>query len=241
VNSFWDSISRYKAPTYNAFKEGSALHLYWRQSLGLWVPSQRLGTSKQPKIPAQKMTVQLLRRKFTVEQFHKMAETGILNEGDRVELIRGEIIEMAAIGTKHACCVRRLDKVLHRKLCDEVIISIQNPIGLDDSSEPQPDVALLKPREDDYLSAHPQPKDVFLIIEVADTTIKYDREVKIPLYAEQGVVEVWLVDINSECVEVYREPVNGSYQKVEKFGRGDLVIQAFNDVNISVDEILGNI
>ena len=187
------------------------------------------------------MTVQLLRRKFTVEQFHKMAESGILNEDDRVELIRGEIIEMAAIGTKHACCVRRLDKVLHRKLDDKAIISVQNPVGLDDSSEPQPDVALLKPREDDYLSAHPQSKDVFLIIEVADSTIKYDREVKIPLYAEEGVVEVWLVDINEECVEVYREPVNGKYQKVDKFVRGEsLIIQAFDDVNISLDEVFGN-
>lgn len=186
------------------------------------------------------MTVQLLRRKFTVEQFHKMAESGILNEDDRVELIRGEIIEMAAIGTKHAACVRRLDNVLHQKLGDKVIISVQNPVGLDDSSEPQPDVVLLKPREDFYASAHPQPKDVFLIIEVADTTIKYDREIKIPLYAEQGIVEVWLVDINSECVEVYREPATDGSQKIEKFSRGEsLVIQAFDDVNISVDEILG--
>lgn len=207
---------------------------------GYGFPAVRLGTSKQPKIPAQKMTVQLLRRKFTVEQFHKMAESGILNEDDRVELIRGEIIEMAAIGAKYAACRRRLNNFLHRKLGDGVIISVQNPIELDDSSEPQPDVALLKPCEDNYLSAHPQPKDVFLIIEVADTTIKYDREVKIPLYAQEGVAEVWLVDINEECVEVFREPVNGSYQKVEKFGRGDLVIQAFENVNIGVDEILGN-
>ncbi|MEL6461780.1 MAG: Uma2 family endonuclease [Cyanobacteria bacterium J06621_15] len=186
------------------------------------------------------MTVQLLRRKFTVEQFHKMAESGILNEDDRVELIRGEIIEMAAIGTKHASCVRRLDKVLHRKLGDKVIISVQNPVGLDDTSEPQPDVVLLKPREDFYSSAHPQPKDIFLVIEVADSTIKYDREVKIPLYAEESVLEVWLVDINEECLEVYREPVNSKYQTVEKFSRGEsLIIQAFSDVSISLDEILG--
>ena len=187
------------------------------------------------------MTVQLLRRKFTVEQFHKMAESGILNEDDRVELIRGEIIEMAAIGTKHASCVRRLDNVLHTKLGDKVIISVQNPVGLDDSSEPQPDVVLLKPREDFYASAHPQPKDILLVIEVADSTIKYDREVKVPLYAQEGVIEVWLVDINSECVEIYREPANGIYQKVEKFSRGDLFIQAFDDVSIRVDEMLGNI
>jgi len=186
------------------------------------------------------MTVQLLRRKFTVEQFHKMAESGILNEDDRVELIRGEIIEMAAIGLKHAACVNRLSNFLAWKLVNRVITSVQNPVELDDNSEPQPDVVLLKPREDFYASARPQAKDVFLIIEVADSTIKYDREVKIPLYDEEGVIEVWLVDINEECVEVYREPVNGKYQKVQKFRTGEsLVIQAFGDVNIGVNEILG--
>ncbi|MGB6296130.1 MAG: Uma2 family endonuclease [Rivularia sp. (in: cyanobacteria)] len=187
------------------------------------------------------MTVQLLRRKFTVEQFHKMAESGILNEDDRVELILGEIIEMAAIGIKHAACRRRLNSFLHQKLGHKVIISIQNSVVLNEFSELQPDVAVLKPREDFYASAHPQAKDVFLIIEVADTTIKYDREVKIPLYAEKGVIEVWLVDINLECVEVYREPVNSKYQKVEKFSKGEsLIIQAFDDIKISVNEILGN-
>ena len=187
------------------------------------------------------MVVQLLRRKFTVEQFHKMAESGILNEDDRVELIRGEIIEMAAIGLKHAACVNRLSNFLAWKLGNKVITSVQNPVELDDNSEPQPDVALLKPREDFYSSACPQPKDVFLIIEVADSTIKYDREVKIPLYAEEGVIEVWLVDINEECVEVYREPVNDVYQKIDKFVRGEnLVIKAFDNVSISLDEILGN-
>ncbi len=187
------------------------------------------------------MTLQLLRRKFTVEQFHKMAESGILNEDDRVELIRGEIIEMAAIGLKHAACVNRLSNFLAWKLGNRVITSVQNPVELDETSEPQPDVVLLKPREDFYASARPQPKDVFLIIEVADSTIKYDREVKLPLYAEQAVVEVWLVDINEECVEVYREPANGVYKNVQKFSRGEsLIIQAFGDVNISFDEILGN-
>ena len=225
---------------YNVIDFSKALSTIYSggRASGYGFPARDSEPVKQSKI---EMTVQLLRRKFTVEQFHKMAESGILNEDDRVELIRGEIIEMAAIGTKHAACVRRLNNVLHRIFGDEVIISVQNPIGLDDSSEPQPDVVLLKPREDFYASAHPQPKDVFLIIEVADTTIKYDREVKIPLYAEEGVIEVWLVDINLECVEVYREPATDGYKKVEKFSRGEsLIIQAFEDVNISVDEILGN-
>lgn len=186
------------------------------------------------------MSVSLLRRKFTIAQYYKMAESGILTEGDRVELIRGEIIEMSPIGTKHAACVRRLIALMSEKLDDRVLLDIQNPIVLDDFSEPQPDIILVQPREDFYESAHPQASDVFLIVEVADTTIKYDREIKIPLYAENNVIEVWLVDINQQCIEVYRDPLSSGYQTVQKFGRGQtLAIQALSDVNLSVDEILG--
>lgn len=129
------------------------------------------------------MSVQLLRRKFTVDQYHKMAESGILKEDDRVELIRGEIIEMSPIGTKHAACVNRLVNLLVLLLGKRVIVAPQNPVVLDNNSEPQPDVALLKPRDDFYATAHPQPQDIFLLIEVADSTILYDREEKITLYA----------------------------------------------------------
>ncbi|BAY47346.1 hypothetical protein SAMD00079811_49640 [Scytonema sp. HK-05] len=186
------------------------------------------------------MSVQLLRRKFTVEQYHKMAESGILAGDDRVELIRGEIIEMSPIGTKHAGCVNRLVNLLIQRLGKRIILAPQNPVVLNNNSEPQPDVTLLQPREDFYENAHPQPNDIFLIIEVADTTVKYDREVKIPLYAEDNITEVWLVDINEQCVEVYREPTADGYQSVQKLTRGEsLAIQAFGDVNITVDEILG--
>ncbi len=186
------------------------------------------------------MSVQLLRRKFTVEQYHKMVESDILKEDDRVELIRGEIIEMSPIGTKHAACVNRLVNLLIQRLGERIILAPQNPVVLSDNSEPQPDVTLLQPREDFYENAHPQPKDIFLIIEVADTTVKYDREVKIPLYAEENINEVWLVDINEQCVEVFREPASDGYRNIHKFTRGEsLTIQGFDDVNISVDEILG--
>ncbi|MDJ0675919.1 MAG: Uma2 family endonuclease [Calothrix sp. MO_167.B42] len=187
------------------------------------------------------MSVQLLRHKFTVEHYHKMIESGILNKYDRVELIRGEIVEMAAIGTKHAGCVNRLINLLIQILGKRMILSPQNPVVLNDNSEPQPDIALLQPREDFYSSAHPQPKDIFLIIEVADSTVKYDREVKVPLYAQAGVVEVWLIDINEQWVEVFREPAKDRYKSVEKLNRGEsLSIQAFADVNITVDDVLGN-
>ena len=186
------------------------------------------------------MSVQLLRRKFTVEQYHKMVESGILTEDDRVELIRGEIIEMSPIGTKHAAYVKRLNKLLSQKLRDRVLIAIQDPVELNNNSEPQPDVALLKPRDDFYATAHPQSQDIFLLIEVSDSTVMYDREEKIPLYAEANIIEVWLVDINEQIVEVYQQPTATGYQLMQKFTSGQtLSIQAFPDVNITVNEIFG--
>ncbi|MBD2677553.1 MULTISPECIES: Uma2 family endonuclease [Nostoc] len=187
------------------------------------------------------MTVQLLRRKFTVEQYHKMLESGILTEDDRVELIRGEIIEISPIGTKHAACVNRLINLLVQLLGKRVIVAAQNPIVLNDNSQPQPDVALLKPRDDFYATAHPQPQDIFLLIEVADSTIEYDREEKIPLYAEANIIEVWLVDINEQIVEVYQQPTAAGYQHIQKFTSGQtLSIQVLPDVNISANQILGH-
>lgn len=186
------------------------------------------------------MSVQLLRRKFTVEQYHKMVESGILTEDDRVELIRGEIVEMTPIGRRHAASVNRLVTLFTQRFGDRIILSPQNPIELDNNSEPQPDIALLQPRPDFYESGHPQSSDIFLLIEVADTTVETDRDIKIPLYAEDGIVEAWLVDINNQCVEVYREPMPTGYQNVQKLQRGKtLLIQAFPDVNFMVDEILG--
>jgi Uma2 family endonuclease len=169
-----------------------------------------------------------------------MVESGILYENDRVELIQGEIVEMSPIGTRHAACVKRLNRLFNRKLGDSVLIGVQDPVKLDDTSEPQPDVVLLQPREDCYESAPPQASDIFLLIEVADTTVQYDQEVKIPLYAEDNIVEVWLVDINGQCVEVYREPTSDGYQNVQKFERGQtLSILVFPEVTITVNEVLG--
>jgi len=186
------------------------------------------------------MTVQLLRHKFTVQQYHKMVESGILTEDDRVELIRGEIIEMSPIGTKHAACVNRLINLLVQLLGKRVIVAAQNPIALNDNSQPQPDVALLKPRDDFYATAHPQPQDIFLLIEVADATIIYDREEKIPLYAEANIIEVWLVDINEQIVEVYQQPTAAGYQHIQKFACGEILsIPSFADVTITVNEIFG--
>lgn len=184
--------------------------------------------------------MQLLKRKFTVKQYQKMAESGILTEDDRVELLRGEIIEMSPIGRRHAACVNRLVRLFTPLLGTRAIVSPQNPVELDDTSQPQPDIALLRPRADFYESGHPQSSDIFLLVEVADTTVEIDREIKISLYAEDNIAEVWLVDINALCIEVYRQSTPTGYQLIQKFQPGQtLSIQAFPDLEIMVDEILG--
>jgi Uma2 family endonuclease len=186
------------------------------------------------------MSIQLLRRRFTVEQYHQMAEAGILTENDRVELLDGEIVEMSPIGRRHAACVDRLNRLFGSRLGERAIVRVQNPIELSDRSEPQPDIVLLQPREDFYEAGHPQPQDILLLVEVADTTAEFDREVKIPLYASSRIAEVWLVDINGQCLEIYREPGANGYQNVQKLLRGQSIfIQAFPDINLTVDEILG--
>ncbi len=186
------------------------------------------------------MSVQLLKRKFSVKEYNQMPQAGILKKEERVELIRGEIVKMSPIGRHHAACVNRLIRVFTRELGDRVIVTAQNPVELDDYSEPEPDIALLEPKADFYESGHPKPAEIFLIVEVGDSTIKYDREVKIPLYAEDNIIEVWLVDLNGQCLEVYRQPSASGYQQIQKLQRGqNLSVQHFPGINFKVDEILG--
>ena len=186
------------------------------------------------------MSIELQRRQFTVKEYHQMVEAGILTENDRVELIAGEIIKMSPIGLRHAAYLRRLDMIFNDLLRGKVIVDTQNPINLSDDSEPEPDLVLLRLRDDFYEAKHPQPEDILLLIEVADSTIKYDREIKIPLYAENGISEAWLIDINQQLIEVYRQAEGNSYQNMRQFFRGDsLTIEAFDEINLTVDEILG--
>jgi Uma2 family endonuclease len=133
------------------------------------------------------MSVQIDRRVFSVDDYYRMVEVGLLKEDERVELIEGEVIRMSPIGSRHAACVARLTKLFSRLAGDGAIVWVQNPVRLNDFSEPQPDVALLKPRADFYAGAHPAAADVLLIVEVSDTTIGYDRQVKVPLYARGGM------------------------------------------------------
>lgn len=182
--------------------------------------------------------MQLITRKFNVNEYQKMAEAGILTSEDRVELIRGEIIPMFPIGLKHAATVNRLNRLFHQKLNEKVIISIQNSIQLDNYSEPQPDVVLLKPRSDFYETQIPQPQDIHLLIEVSDTTIKYDKEVKLPLYAESKISEVWIVNLDSNTLEVYRQPQAQQYQQQQTNVKA-ISCLAFPDITLTIHEILG--
>ena len=186
------------------------------------------------------MTLQIKRRTFTVDEYQVMLRAGILTEDDRVELLDGELANMTPIGSSHAACVDRLTRILTSLLGQKAIARIQNPVRLSELSEPQPDVTLLVPRPDFYSSAHPGPRDVYLLIEVADTTGDYDRQVKLPLYAGAGISEVWLVDLAARQVEVYREPSQGSYRttSVTKAGQR-LSPLAFPELALDAKDILG--
>ena len=186
------------------------------------------------------MAVQSVRHRFTVDEYHRMSETGIFVEDDRVELIDGEIVEMTPIGVRHAACVRRLNRLFSGRLGERAIVDVQNPIRVREQSEPQPDVALLRPRPDLYAPAHPGPGDVLLLVEVAETSAHLERAVKVPLYARAGIQEVWLVDLAGEVIEVYRRPLPERYQELQRVGRGQqLSSQAFPDLSLAVDDILG--
>lgn len=186
------------------------------------------------------MTVQFSRRLFTVSEYHRMAEAGILGEDDRVELIEGEIVEMSPVGSRHAACVKRLLRLLDRRVGDRGIVGAQDPIRLGEHSEPQPDLVLLRPRPDFYAAAHPGPEDVLLLVGVAETSGGYDRDVKVPLYAKAGIPEVWLVDLGEDRVEAYREPSPQGYRWVRHFRRGDrLAAEAFPELEVAVEDILG--
>jgi Uma2 family endonuclease len=184
------------------------------------------------------MGMPLAHRRFTVDEYHRMAEVGILGPDDRVELLDGDIVEMSPIGPRHAATVTRLQHLFHRLVADRAIIRTQHPARSDEYSEPEPDIALVVPRADFYAEAHPTPRDVLLIVEVADTSARYDRLRKIPNYARAGIPEVWLVDLSEDRVEQYREPRGDAYVDRQVLGAGGtLTPLRLPDVAIRVDEI----
>jgi Uma2 family endonuclease len=179
------------------------------------------------------------RRVLTVAEYHRMAEAGILTERDRVELIEGELIAMSPIGSEHSGTVNALNRTLVRAVGDRAVVAVQNPVQLDDLSEPEPDFALLKPRDDDYRRATPRPHEVLLIIEVADTSLAYDRAVKRSLYARHGIPEFWIVNLAAKQVEVCRSPTGEQYASVSHVG-GEAVLepQLLSGATIRVSALL---
>ena len=152
--------------------------------------------------------------RWSVEEYHQMAKYGLLDETDRVELIEGEMIDMAPIGSKHAFAVDSIARVLQLAVGRAFLVRVQNPFRLGEHSEPQPDIAVVKDRN--YADAHPTAEDVLLIVEASDTTVAYDRDVKLGLYARQGIPEVWLLDVNARELTVHREPAEGQYRLIRK-------------------------
>lgn len=184
--------------------------------------------------------VEMTRRRFTVGELLHLAEIGFLRNEERVELIRGEIIEMSPINVAHASTVSRLVWLLTKVFGQRVILSVQNPVQLGNESLLQPDVALLRPRDDFYGRQHPGPEDVLLLIEVSDTTLNYDRRTKALLYAEAGIADYWLVNLPERQIEVFREPLSSGYRTLTRYLPGEQVSPlAFADLELNVDDILG--
>ncbi len=184
------------------------------------------------------MKARVERFRYSVDDYHRMAKAGILGEDDRVELLDGEIAMMTPIGRRHAACVDRLNRLLVRRCGDEAIVRVQNPIVLSEDSEPEPDLALLRPRDDFYASAHPRPKDVLLVIEVADSSVEYDRQTKLPIYARSGISHTWIIDLGRNAIDAYEEPAPEGYAVRRTFSRGDSIRLEEPALDLEISEIL---
>ena len=182
---------------------------------------------------------ELTEHRFSVKEYYRLAETGALPPAARVELLQGRIIKMSPIGPFHGGVVNRLIRAFVRLSQGRWLASAQNPLHLDDHSEPEPDFMLLRPSPDDYTSRHARPEDVLLLIEVADTTLVYDREEKLPAYGRAGVAEVWIVNLPDATIEVYRDPHFTGYASKTVLGMGEHAApQACPDAVMAVAELL---
>lgn len=181
------------------------------------------------------------RRRFTVGDYAAMGEAGILAPDERVELLNGDVITMAPIGLPHASTIDRSVYRFFKQTGERAIIRVQSPLHLDDHSEPVPDLLLLRFRDDFYSTAHPMPADVYLLIEVSDSTLVLDRQLKLPMYAAALVPETWIIDVKAGVITQYTNPVDGVYQTVRDAKRGEsLTVAALPDLTVTVDSLLGN-
>ncbi|MCC6474448.1 MAG: Uma2 family endonuclease [Burkholderiales bacterium] len=180
------------------------------------------------------------RRKLSADEFERLGRAGILGEDARVELIEGEMIEMAPIGSRHAFVVNSLSMHFARTVGTSALVSTQNPLRLAEDTEPQPDLMLLQPRPDRYRDALPRPQDVLLLIEVANTTLAYDRGIKLPLYATHGVREVWLLDLDATRVEIHLAPAGAAYRRSLERGPADtLSPEALPALTLQLQHVIG--
>jgi len=187
-----------------------------------------------------KFSPAVVRKKFRSDEIYKMIKVGILPEESGWELIRGEIVRRMSIGSRHVGTVIKLGKLFERKVGDEVFVSTQNPVHLDEYNEPEPDIALLKPREDFYTESLPTPADILLLVEVSDSTVEYDRETKKILYAEAGITEFWLVNLKNNTIEFYTSPKNGNYRLAKVLEKDETInSETIEKLSLRVEEITG--
>lgn len=177
--------------------------------------------------------------RFSVQEYHRMAESGVLQPDERVELLEGQIIQMAAKGTAHSAAVSRIEKLLRNRLGDRGLLRFQDPVRLNDYSEPEPDVAVVHPDPSYYEDHHPTPEEVFWLIEVSDSTLKFDCEVKAPAYSRSGIQEYWVLDVNDRKLHVYRLPSATGYQSETILSEALTIAPvAFSDCTIAIQEML---
>jgi Uma2 family endonuclease len=185
--------------------------------------------------------MELTTYKFTTEEYQLMGKAGILHPEARVELINGEIIVMSPTGLKHSVVINRLTRFLVKKIDEAGIVSVQNPFRIPDYSEPQPDILILRPRDDFYANKFPLPEDILLLIEVADSSLRYDQTIKLSLYAEHRIPEYWIVNLERDILEIYRQPQNKFYLKQTLIDNPQVTFApiAFPEITMTLKDIYG--